>query len=112
MEYYFWESVGWTADIFFVSAYALVSRKKLDPEGAAYNSMNLIGAVLYGTYAAYKIAIPVIVLEIIWGSIAASALWKAFSMTAKALVLWEWFLTKTKIPALWKRFSRGPEKKS
>jgi len=79
----FLETIGWTADILFLVAYFLVSQGKVSGEGKPYNFMNLGGAILFGTYAIFKSAWPIFVLEIFWGGIAAFALWKVFSRTNK-----------------------------
>ena len=70
------ELIGWTASILFMVAYYLVSSKKLDGAGKPYNLMNLTGAFIYGFYAIKKDVMPLLVLEIFWGSIAVVALYK------------------------------------
>ena len=74
-----WELVGWAADICFVSAFFLVSTKRVEGDGGVFNGLNLLGAVLYGFYAYHSDTLPVLVLELFWGSIALKALY----------VLWE-----------------------
>jgi hypothetical protein len=70
------ELIGWAADLFFLLAFFLVSRGKLSGKGGVFNSMNLAGAILYGSYATQRGTYPVFVLEFFWGCIAVSALWK------------------------------------
>ena len=78
MEFSWLELVGWVADAFFLCAYWLVSTKRVKGESKAFNSMNLVGAILYGIYATFKNALPIVVLEFFWGGIASIALYKAF----------------------------------
>ena len=80
------ESIGWSAEIFFVVAYFLVSTRRLSGDGVIFNGMNLVGALLYGTYAIIKHLPPVIILELFWGGIAAIALGKIY---------WKYRQTKT-----------------
>jgi hypothetical protein len=70
------ETIGWTADACFVSAFWLVSSGRIPGEGWLFNSINLAGALLYGFYAWNKDAIPVLVLEVFWGGIALIAIAK------------------------------------
>jgi len=74
----FIEIIGWVANVLFVAAFALASRGRISGDGKMFNALNLVGALLYGTYAFWKSAWPVFVLEIFWGGIAFAALWKIF----------------------------------
>lgn len=69
-----WEVVGWTADICFLAGLYLVTTERVKGSGGVFNSLNLAGALLFGAYAVSKNAIPIMVLEIIWGGIALKAL--------------------------------------
>lgn len=74
------EMIGWVADVFFVTAYFLVSQGKVEAKGRLFNFMNLFGATLFGIYAVLKDATPVLILEMFWGSIAVYALYKAYNI--------------------------------
>lgn len=75
------EMIGWTGDVLFVLSYLLVSQGKVKATGKSYNFMNLGGAVLFGIYATLKSAVPILILECFWGSIALVALYKAYRHT-------------------------------
>ncbi len=72
------EAIGWAADACFLLAYFLVSRKKIEGSGKEFNFLNLGGAILYGTYAIIKHALPIFILEAFWGVIAITALKEAY----------------------------------
>lgn len=76
------EIIGWVADVSFLLAYFLVSRKKITGDSKLFNSMNLFGALLYGFYGWKKNAVPVIILEMFWGGIALYALYSALRTRA------------------------------
>ena len=57
-------------------AFLLITLKVIKPEDRVYNLLNLAGSLLTG-YGSYLIqAIPFVVLEIVWGSVAIYALFK------------------------------------
>jgi len=72
------ETLGWTGDIIFILAYYLVSSGKLKADSKPFNFMNLIGAILFGSYAMLKQAFPILILELFWGGIATLALYKVY----------------------------------
>lgn len=70
----FFHICGWFGTLIILWAYFMVSAKKLNADGYAYPSMNLIGAVALGINVTYMHVWPALALEIVWGGIAIYAL--------------------------------------
>ncbi|HBR15770.1 MAG TPA: hypothetical protein DD723_09590 [Candidatus Omnitrophica bacterium] len=68
------EIAGWIGMVLFLLAYILVTFKKIEVTGRAYQSLNLFGALALGTNVFYEKVWPALVLEIVWGAIAVVAL--------------------------------------
>lgn len=69
--------IGWIGAILLISAYFLVSNKKISPTSATYQLMNLLGAFGAGVNVFAKAAYPSLALETVWGGIALFGLYKA-----------------------------------
>lgn len=78
------EIIGWGGNFFFVLSYFLVSQGQLKGDGWVFNSMNLVGAILFATYAWQKETTPVLVLELFWGSIAILALYRIYKVRSES----------------------------
>lgn len=72
----FIQASGWTGTALIVLAYFLVSNKKLDPTGKAYQYMNLFGSLGVGINVFHQRSWPAVTLEVVWGIIAIWALMK------------------------------------
>ena len=72
----FYTQVGWIGMILFLVAYYLVSSKKLDSSGVAYNVMNILGAATIAYSLIPVQAWPTIALESCFMVIGAQAIYK------------------------------------
>lgn len=70
------EIIGWIGALLVISAYFLVSTKKLPPTSVTYQSMNLFGALGVGINVFVKGAYPSLVIQVVWGLIAIYGLYK------------------------------------
>jgi hypothetical protein len=68
------EAAGWLGATLILLAYALVSTGRLDPRGAAFQWMNLVGAAGFVINSGWHGAWPSTILNIIWIGIAAISL--------------------------------------
>ncbi|HWL86999.1 MAG TPA: hypothetical protein VNO21_14430 [Polyangiaceae bacterium] len=68
--------VGWIGAAVLVSAYALVSMRKLASERAAFQIMNLAGSAALAVNSAANGAWPSTSLNIVWMAIGAVALFR------------------------------------
>ncbi len=66
----FAQIVGWAGTFLIVSAYFLVSSKKVSGDNKLYQLMNLFGALAVGINVFYQGAWPAFALQIVWGIIA------------------------------------------
>lgn len=66
--------VGWIGMVSMVSAYFLVSHKKLKSHDISYQLMNLFGAIGLGINVFYQRAWPALAFEVLWILIAITAL--------------------------------------
>lgn len=71
--------IGWIGAFLVISAYFLVSIKKLSPTSVTYQFMNLFGALGVGINVFTQRAYPSVAIQIVWASIAVFGLYKAFS---------------------------------
>ncbi len=72
----FFEMCGWAGMLLIVSAYAMVSFKKIKPTALSYPLMNLFGALGVGINVFYKQAWPAVALQVVWGAIGIYAIIK------------------------------------
>ena len=70
------QTLGWIGTLLIVSAYYLVSSKKLTGNNRTYQAMNLFGAIGVGIHVFYQEAWPAVALQSIWGIIAILSLIK------------------------------------
>lgn len=69
---------GWIGTILIVTAYFLLSFKKISSESKLYQLLNLTGAIGIGINVFYHQAWPAFVMEAVWALIAVFALVKYF----------------------------------
>lgn len=67
----FLSSVGWFGAGLLVLAYYLLSRGVCHGKGPIYHTMNLVGASCVAINEGYQGTWSVVVLELVWGSVAA-----------------------------------------
>ena len=70
------EIAGWIAAVLILTAYGLLSAGKLTGKSAAYQVMNIVGAIGFVINTGYNGAYPSAVLNVIWVGIGAWALMK------------------------------------
>lgn len=68
------DAVGVAGSLFICAAYFMVSRRMADPEGAAYQLANLVGAALLLVSLWFRPNPGAILIEVIWAAIALMAL--------------------------------------
>ena len=66
--------IGWVGTILIISAYFLVSSKKIQSSSYSYQMLNFIGAVAVGISVFYQHAWSALALQIAWVIIAGIAL--------------------------------------
>jgi len=62
--------LGWIGAVALLGAYGLVSTKKWPGDSLRYQSLNVLGAILLIINSAYYGAIPSVVVNVVWVSIA------------------------------------------
>lgn len=67
---------GWMGTIMIVSAYFLVSAKKVDGRSVLYQLLNFFGAIGVFVNVFHQQAWPAAVLQVVWAIIAVTALLK------------------------------------
>ncbi len=67
---------GWIGTCLIISAYYLISSKRLDGGSKTYQALNLFGAAGIGFNVFYHHAWPAFAMEIAWAAIAVYALVK------------------------------------
>ena len=77
------EVIGWTGSLLLIIAYVLVSSKRLSPEEAKYQLINLGGALCLLVYASYTYAYPFILVNFIWLVIGINFLFKIYRKEKK-----------------------------
>jgi hypothetical protein len=70
------EIAGWIAAVLILTAYGLLSAGKLTGKSAAYQVMNIVGAIGFVINTGYNGAYPSAVLNVIWVGIGVWALAK------------------------------------
>lgn len=68
--------VGWIGALSLLLAYALISSDKLKWDDQSYQLLNLVGSFSLMVNTGYEGAYPATFLNIVWGAIAAVALWR------------------------------------
>jgi paired small multidrug resistance pump len=68
--------IGWLGTIFVITAYFLVSYKKVDGGSKIYQLLNLFGAIGVGVSVFHQEVWSAVALQVIWGIIAIIALAK------------------------------------
>ena len=64
------ELVGWIGAFFIVSAYFLLTKRKIKAKSIKYQLPNLIGSVMVAINAYFNMAFPSMVINLIWIMIA------------------------------------------
>lgn len=77
----FIRAIGWFGMGAILLAYALLSYEVLDQAGAPYHFINLTGATTLIIYSIYHRTYPVLALNIIWGFIALSSIFRILVIT-------------------------------
>ena len=72
----FSETVGWVGAFLVVTAFFLVSTKRIKATSRRYELLNLFGAIGVGVNVFYQQSWPALVLQIIWALIAIYSLVK------------------------------------
>ena len=60
------EVVGWTGALLILLAYALVSARRVSPDGLPYQALNIVGASGFVINGYVHGAMPSAVLNVIW----------------------------------------------
>jgi hypothetical protein len=68
------DTLGLVGALLVCAAYFLVSQRRVEPEGAPYQGLNLAGAVLLLVSLWYRPNPGAILIEVIWAAIALAAL--------------------------------------
>ncbi len=68
--------IGWVGTVLIITAYFLVSLKRIDVSSKLYQLMNLFGALGVGINVFIQQAWPALTLQVIWGVIAVFSLAK------------------------------------
>jgi len=71
------QTAGWIGTALIITAYFLVSTKKLGGESRLYQVMNLVGAIGVGANVFHQSAWPALALQVVWGLIAIFAIGKS-----------------------------------
>lgn len=68
--------IGWIGTVLIITAYFLVSSKRIDVSSKLYQLMNLFGALGVGVNVFIQQAWPALTLQVVWGIIAIFSLIK------------------------------------
>jgi len=63
------EIIGWAGAACVLTAYTMVSLKKITPDGKQYQWLNIVGALCLATNAGYHGAMPSAILNAVWMAI-------------------------------------------
>ena len=66
--------VGWIGTIAYLLGYLLLSTNKLKSDQVSYHVLNIIGSIGLTANAVYYTDLPNIVVNVVWGMIAAGAI--------------------------------------
>jgi hypothetical protein len=67
---------GWLGAALVITAYILVSTKRVDGGSATYQCLNLVGAVGLGINVIHQKSWPSLAIQLVWASVAIVALAK------------------------------------
>jgi hypothetical protein len=70
----FIEIIGWIGAALILVAYLLLSAGRIPARSAAYQGMNLIGAIAFVINSGWNGAVPSATLNVVWAAIAMFAL--------------------------------------
>ena len=76
--------LGWIGAVLLLSAYALLSFRKLAAQGLAYQGMNVVGSSFLAVNTGYHHAFPSTAVNVVWIFIAVAALLHANKKTVEA----------------------------
>jgi hypothetical protein len=71
------EVVGWSAAALILIAYAMLSSGRIGPRSAAYQAMNIAGAIGFIVNSGWNHALPSVGLNLAWLAIGLAALVRA-----------------------------------
>ncbi len=71
------DSAGWVGALLLLSAYALVSNRRLAGDSARFQLLNLGGGVLLAINSGYHGALPSVAVNAVWIVIGLAALYRA-----------------------------------
>jgi len=60
------EVVGWAGALLILTAYALVSTKRVSPDGVPYQALNIVGAAGFVVNGVAHGALPSAALNVVW----------------------------------------------
>ena len=78
------EIAGWAGAILIIAAYGLLTAGKLPANGAAYQWLNVAGAVGVGLNGWWNSALPSLALNLVWAGIGLVALMRISRARAPA----------------------------
>jgi hypothetical protein len=78
------DGLGWIGAVLLLSAYGLLSFRKLSAQGFVYQGMNVVGSSFLAVNTGYHRAFPSTAVNIVWIFIAVAALINANKKTAEA----------------------------
>jgi hypothetical protein len=71
MNNYVWfDAIGWVGAVALLTAYALVSSKKLEGDSAAFQLLNISGSILLAANTIFYGSYPSTFVNLIWAGIA------------------------------------------
>lgn len=81
-------AAGWAGSSLFITAYFLVTRKRIPPDGLISQGMNLLGAILVGSSLFHGGNWGAFAGNVAWGLIAASVISKTIPRPARSGRFW------------------------
>ncbi|MEM4315322.1 MAG: hypothetical protein QXI97_04055 [Nitrososphaerota archaeon] len=72
------EAVGWLGAVLIMTAYFLISSKKVHGRSKTYHLMNLVGGASVAFNSLINSALPSVGLNTVWSSIAIYGLYRSF----------------------------------
>ncbi len=72
------EIIGWLAAALILASYVLLSLGRLEPRGAVYQGMNVVGAAGFVLNSGYNGALPSAGLNVIWAAMGLFTLWSVW----------------------------------
>lgn len=78
------DGLGWIGAVLLLSAYGLISFRRLSPQGLIYQGMNVVGSSLLAVNTGYHHAFPSTTVNVVWIFIAVAAIVNANKKTAEA----------------------------